>query len=428
MILADGKHIQGIFVFDKTAKYEKGDFIVDGDCLYICTSGEPIQSDIRPSENLDYFAPYPGNKIASLEEYNSYIASPDGKEDKYVSSSVLNAVLQQGYYGFGDTGMITAYISEKTKKINGEEKYIIDTSIYGLKDRLVDNTKLLDIVMSQPDLNNAYITVDRNLPELKNILPSGTNCCILRQYTYVDINNMGTTDKTKKVYVNYRYRVQELMDFQTGTVFYRYTIGTRANGSSTWQYTGTISDWRSLVVSTALLNKMNDIIQFYNEDRSRETQISASDGYGTVNKFNFRELLSQELDSSNTRNLVREANSSVSDGIAIPGIKSGSDEGYNFETTDLFIVVNVKIPTTTGGKLFKSYSTTINTRDAANTTGQLEYYYLDDDVLLQVIYTASSSASDNEKYISLRVTDSSRQVLYSGANINSIYFRDTRNE
>ena len=238
---------------------------------------------------------------------------------------------------------------------------------------------------------------------------------------------MGTTDKTKKVYVNYRYRVQELMDFQTGTVFYRYTIGTRANGNLTWQYTGTISDWRSLVVSTALLNKMNDIIQFYNEDKSRETQTSAS-GYGTENKFNFRELLSQGINSSNTRNLVREASSSVSDGIAIPGIKSGSDEGYNFETTDLFIVVNVKVPTTTGGKLFKSYSTTINTRDAANTIGQLEYYYLDDDVLLQVTYTANPSSSDNEKYISLGVTDSSRQTLYSGANINSIYFRDTRNE
>lgn len=422
MILADGKHIQGIFIYDKSVQYEKGDFVVDGDCLYICTSGEPVQSDLRPSENLSYFAPYPGNKIASLEEYNDYIADPDGKEDKYISSSVLHAVLQQGYYGFGDTGMITAYISQKKQDINGEEKYVVDTNVFGLKDRLVDNTKLLDLVMSQPDLNNAYITVDRSLPELENILPSGESCCILRQYTYVDIDNMGTTDSFGN-YISYRQRIQELMDFETGTVYYRHTTGSKATGISTWQYTGTITSWRSLVISTSLLNKMNDIIQYYNEDKLRERNTNEnSTNNGT--RFNFTELI-HSLDSSNTRNLVRETDSSVSGGIAIPGIQSGSESGYGFEEKDLFITVNVKVPVTLGGKLYKSYTVTLNTKDAASSEGdKIEYYYLDDNVILRVRYLTYPTAIDNERYISLTITDSSRQVEYSGANINSIYYRN----
>ena len=421
MILADGKHIQGIFIYDKTAQYEKGDFVVDGDCLYICTTGEPTQSSLRPSENLGCFAPYPGNKIASLEEYNEYVASPDGKEDKYISSSVLHAILQQGYFGFNDTGEITAYISQKKQSINGEEKYVIDTNVYGLKDRLVDNTKLLDLVMSQPDLNNAYLRVDRKLPELENILPKGTSCCILRQYTYVDINNMGTTDSLGK-YVSYRHRVQELMDFETGTVYYRYTIGTRATGISAWQYTGTISSWRSLVISTSLLSKMNDIIQYYNEDKLRDKNTVSTNSTG----FNFTELI-HSLGSSETRSLVREANSKVPGGIAIPGIKSSSAEGYGFEESDLFLTVNVKVPVTPGGKLYRSHSVTLNTHDTASSEGEgdkIEYYYLDDDVILCVSYLTYRETSDGERYISLTVMDSSRQIENRSANINSIYYRN----
>ena len=109
MILNDGKHVQGIFIYNPDIEYELGDFIVEEDCIYICKSGSPVKGK-KPSKYPSLFNPYPGNIITSLDEYKEYLVSPNGKEDKYISSNILSGVLQDMYFGFGDSGLIGSYI------------------------------------------------------------------------------------------------------------------------------------------------------------------------------------------------------------------------------------------------------------------------------------------------------------------------------
>jgi hypothetical protein len=43
-MIINGKSVRGIYIYNPTAEYEKGDFVVDGDCIFICTANSPTDT------------------------------------------------------------------------------------------------------------------------------------------------------------------------------------------------------------------------------------------------------------------------------------------------------------------------------------------------------------------------------------------------
>lgn len=405
MILDDGKEIQGIFLYSPVARFSKGDFVVEGDCIYICKTGTPV-SGMLPSDTPSHFAPYPGELITSLEEYEDYINSPDGKVDKYVSSSVLAGILQNAYFGFGDSGLITTYI----RRVGDE----IETNINTIVDKIVDDTKMLDLLMRQDDINNAYVRVDRKLPELEYLLNTGTEDCILRQYTYYDSNDLGQGG-SDNVYISYRIRLQELVDYECGQVYYRYTKGSCRSDENAWLYNEVISDWKSTNISADLLSKMNAIINYYRRELDTQTNTPSSNN---DTGFNYSELtlnfpeLGTDFEKSRCVLVTKDHSGS---GIVITPVS-------DFSVDDFVITINVKKPLS-GSSVYKSSTLTINTKDCTTDISNTEYYFLDDNFALEVVYRDYDFGGGVvDKVIELKLTDSARAEIMTSSFI-SIYYR-----
>ena len=86
-MLLNNSHVRGIFKYSDDIEFEKDDFVVDGNCIYICKSSKPIKGE-RPSLDIShlYYSEYPGDKIASADEYYSYLTAIERQEqvdDKY---------------------------------------------------------------------------------------------------------------------------------------------------------------------------------------------------------------------------------------------------------------------------------------------------------------------------------------------------------
>lgn len=398
MILNDGKHVQGIFIYSPDIEYELGDFIVEGDCIYICRSGSPVKGK-TPSLYPTEFSPYPGDMITSLDDYKKYVNDPDGKKDKYISSSVLSGILQDNYYGFGDSGVISAYIKLK------DGNYSIDTQLLSiLSKETSDISKPLDLLMKEPSVNNAYVQVSRDLIGVKNLLvDTGKDNCLLRQYTYLDLNDLGGD-------VEYRYRVQELVDFENGISYYRYTRGSKRVGKSSWNYGNTITDWTCTTKSKALLDKMNQILNHYANEKDMSDTVSDADG------FNFRNL--KLFDGTSNECILLEKNDSLSPYTKYyPCISPVSD----FKTDPLILTVNLKIQTETSTNIFKSLSCTFNTQDTAIKADSTDYYYLEENILLKVEYKSMVETGNFAIGLSLVKKDQHTKV---DGSILSIYYRN----
>lgn len=403
MILSDGKHVQGIFIYNPDIEYELGDFIVEEDCIYICKSGNPIKGK-TPSTEPSLFSPYPGSMITSIEEYENYTSSPNGREDKYISSNVLSGILQDMYYGFGDSGVIESYIKLK----NG--KYNIDTQLLDLIGK--GNSKIdkpLDLLMREPSVNNAYVQISRNLLDVKYLIAdSGLDNCLLRQYTYRDINTLGTTDPKNGVYTEYRYRVQEMVDLENKISYYRTTRGSKRAGLTEWQYNETISDWSCTTVSKALLDKINKILNYYNNERVIEENSRTG--------FNFMNL---SLHQGTTYKCTLLCNDDPQ--TAYTEDFPCTTPVSNFEEEPLILTINLKLKMNSSASVYKSYTCTINTQDTAKHSS-IDYYYLSETMYLKVEYKYMDSTGRN--VVVLEVVDNTRVNTVSDATILSIYYRD----
>lgn len=396
MILSDGKHVKGIFVYNPDIEYELGDFIVEEDCIYICKSGMPI-SGVLPSSSPDYYSPYPGSMITTIEEYEN---SNSEQEDKYISSNILSGILQKQYFGFGDSGVISSYIKLKDKKYN------LDTELINLLGKTAGNiTKPLDLLMREPEVNNACVQVSRNLLGVKDlVINTGEDNCLLRQYTYNDLNDYGDTSGT--VYTEYRYRVQELVDVTNGVSYFRYTKGSKKSSMNTWQYNNTISSWTCTTVSKALLDKVNQIINYYNNEAIGNESVSSG--------FNFMNL-SLANGTTNVCTLL-----SVTD--------DGNGGEYNckttikdFRLTPLLLTINLNVSVEGFSNIYRSHTCTLNTLDTAlKSDGEaIDFYYLEPDVLLKVEY---SNTVGGRIILSLVTKDRSNRTDL--ARIISIYYRN----
>lgn len=149
-----------MFLYDPSFKYEKGDFVIQESCIYICkpANGSPYVTGSEPKTDKVNYILYPG-ELASTEDYENYLGDPDNVEDKFVSSKVLYELLQKYFFGIDAYGLISEVPS-------------------GYVD--------LDSVLDDPNLNNGVFKVSRDFKGVPiDFYGSPSNSYfIVRQYSY----------------------------------------------------------------------------------------------------------------------------------------------------------------------------------------------------------------------------------------------------
>lgn len=154
MIIND-TNVRGIWSYSPSLVFEEGDFVVLGDQIYICKKSG-VQG-VNPSSNRDYFTEYPGNMVKSVEEYYSIIKDSEASDDLYISSRVLNEILQDSYFGLGDNGIIESVIES-------------DGTLRGQIESLGSSEKVLDSLILAPGFNNGVVLVSREFKDIKSLV------------------------------------------------------------------------------------------------------------------------------------------------------------------------------------------------------------------------------------------------------------------
>ena len=369
-MIINNKHVQGIFLYSKDIEFEKDDFVVSGDCIYICTAENPTNtanntvSGIEPSTDPKNFKTYLGDKIVSLVEYYDYKNNGTG-EDKYVSSHVLCKILENLMFGVGDNGIITDYVLADSDN-NVSYSSNIETAI----NEVTDTLSPLDRVLRAKTLNNGLVRVSRNLvPELISALPndlSGSyssadiNSVILKQYTYIDSSEI----------TNSYFRVQELIDHVNGLVFYRYSKSSEELSSEVDWSTSKVSNWKCSSVNENFLENINRVYNWCIQERSSLDSLKAE----LIGNFKFKNI---SIPNKNSKSIVLNATSNLPTSTG------------NFDDTSTIITAVIQEPK---GRLYKNSSITIDLSDSYG-----EYpitdYYISDSSSLKVIVSSKESVT-----------------------------------
>lgn len=278
-MIINNTHVQGIFLYSSDVDYERGDFVVSGDSIYICTASNPTDtlrntvSGIDPStDTTGNFKMYPGDKISTAQEYYDYVNNHLYWNYKNTKEEVESALeveagtliikgtvtsrdalptrfLEEGdvyRVGTDSTGYEYAYIPYKIDKyISGnvlnqilqdsffgvneegvitnyvytntddEGNEVLEYSIGGSLANIEDN-KILNAIMKSPDLNNGMFNVSRALSEIAAYVNRGANTESVLVKQYTYLDTSGG---------NKRIRIQELVDPSLGSIYYRWSEG-----------------------------------------------------------------------------------------------------------------------------------------------------------------------------------------------------------
>lgn len=170
MILGN-THVQGIFVYQGDVEYEKGDFVVSGSSIYICTAGNPNTDNntvlgIDPSSDSENYTIYLGDSLKNINEYFSYISNSgtEVKDDKLITASLLSQILNSYMLGFDEKGIVSEYILQESSGIS------VSKGLQGFLEGSEEET-VLDKILKTEELNNAAIKVSRDLEEIKHLFP-----------------------------------------------------------------------------------------------------------------------------------------------------------------------------------------------------------------------------------------------------------------
>ena len=278
-MIINNTHVQGIFLYSSDVDYERGDFVVSGDSIYICTASNPTDalrntvSGIDPAtDTTGNFKMYPGDKISTAQEYYDYVNNRLYWNYKNTKEEVESALeveagtliikgtvtsrdalptrfLEEGdvyRVGTDSTGYEYAYIPYKIDKyISGnvlnqilqdsffgvneegvitnyvytntddEGNEVLEYSIGGSLANIEDN-KILNAIMKSPDLNNGMFNVSRALSEIAAYVNRGANTESVLVKQYTYLDTSGG---------NKRIRIQELVDPSLGSIYYRWSEG-----------------------------------------------------------------------------------------------------------------------------------------------------------------------------------------------------------
>ena len=310
-MLIDGNSINGIFLYTSESsqvEFEKNDFVVSGDCIYICTAANPTNlsnntvSGIDPKDDInnENFKPYPGAMTTSADEFFNYVkyGNSGEVEDKYVSSRSLVGILQRFQFGLSMTGIIEDYI---------DSDGISSLTLNSISDNPINNLMLTEdlnngVVRVSPllsyfndDKNKIFSTMFGHL-SLRNV-ESNQYSLILRQYTYITSSTSTNTEYA---------RVQELMSPVAGFTYYRAMYWNSTSGFP--KDGGKITEWRSAYTyQSNLKDRLDVLLNFYQNTAEKLTaEVESVRG-----AFRFREInLTPEVGSSSYRLNLDEISSS----------------------------------------------------------------------------------------------------------------------
>ena len=384
MLLNNNSSVHGIFRYSDDIRFEANDFVVEGNCIYICTASDSVIGEL-PSKHPEHYTAYPGDKITTAEEYYNYINFRDTEniEDKYVSAHALCDILENMYFGFGDNGLVVDHVI-----YNPAEG--IDYSIKGVRQSLDRTTSnILDTILQTEDLNNGLIKISRNIAEVSDILQENYNSetfesdvVILRQYTYSDTSN-------EKL-----FRIQELIDPEKNKMYFRFSKGDLIDDSVHFD---SASSWKNLYSDNEeIINKLNTINDYY-VTKTEEVR----DLYNRLQgKYCYRNVK------------ITNPSSSIS---LRPGETKDIKSVESFRTGSCFLDVIIKSPISGGSNIFKNYSITIDAKDIVDAFNSTEQYKLNsiDDITL----TGNFQGSGNAESLNLSVSPGS-------CLIKDIYYRD----
>lgn len=153
----NGNSVIGIWKYSDIATYERGDFVVTGESIYMVRADSV--SGINPSEDVSgKFEIYPGNLITTKSEYDSIIQNPDLAEDKYVSSAALEQILKSTYFGLDNQGVINSSIDFSSGSIK----------LKGLDG--INRSEPLKSLMLSDEFNNGSVVVSKKIDEVSDLV------------------------------------------------------------------------------------------------------------------------------------------------------------------------------------------------------------------------------------------------------------------
>ena len=216
-MIINNTSVRGFFLYSETAKYEAGDFVVEGDIIYVCS---PQNNNLyvlgeKPSKSKQFYMYLgDGDQMSSIQDFVEFVEN-EGGNDKYISLATLIGILNTFCKGVNTSGIIGEGI-EYT--ISGDTEVTI-----GGSDEFTGDSVLSDLMLVD-SINHGIFKVSRSLPEIEVYVPKlpgvKSEYCILKQYSYYSGIN--------------KIRVQELIDHELGEIYFR-TADLNTGGISKWE-------------------------------------------------------------------------------------------------------------------------------------------------------------------------------------------------
>lgn len=358
--------VNGIFKYSDDVYFEKGDFVVSGDCIYICkgdNEGKPIKGyDPSLDTEHEFYSEYPGDKIVSASEYYEYVESEnreDQVEDKYVSAHSLCEILENMYFGFGDNGIVYDHVLYNPG--TG-----IEYCVRGVRENIDYSTdrNILDRILQDNSLGNGLIKISRTLPEINYLfLEDCTNesdVVILKQYTYLNSDDLMP------------FRVQELLDPEKNRIYFRFAKGEALENGGYNFGNSTASAWKNLYYSNEdAIEKLNSLQAYYEQ----KVQVEYVEKLARMTgKYCYRDVIPSESNQLGQSTVILKAGSTRD-------IKS--TESFHTSPCLLNVLIKVQAP---GSNVYRNYSVVIDAKDACDAPGNSETYLLQDDISVTSTY------------------------------------------
>lgn len=386
-MIINGTHIQGVFKYFDNLEYERGDFVIEDDVIYICIAESPTNDSTKgvkgqlPSKNPENFKIYLGERIVTASEYFNYINDSSELEDKYVNAASLSAIMSQYMFGLDQKGVISEYII-----YNEGNGIVLSPTLQNILSTGISEDGILGEILQSTSLNSALLSLSPELPELIPLFGEEIkNRVILRQFTY-------STD-------NGNVRIQALIYPETGKMLWRSTF------PGDWS---TVSTWKSTFYDDNVKKDLDNLFGYY-QRKIAELERDRQRLKGTWRH--------KSLKFSRAASVDIQCESSTGTGyLDVPSgsFKKGTEEEVFSRGLDDKLVIQVclrKQVSTTSNTYWKSWTATIDLLDTI--CGEVETYAVGD-LTLRV-----SVVNDNRIRLAASTNDGTNCVIYS------IYYKNS---
>lgn len=371
-MIINGKSIRGIFNYDPELTFEEGDFVVDGDYMYLALQES---TGNKPSENTEFFETYVGGKVLDPSQYKV----GNINKDSLLSAAGLDSILSSYFSGPNENGLIRNRITSDLR--------IISSGLFE-SENVDSTTSPLDTIMCKPDLNNAVFHVDPN-SDVELVLPPDKSETevnyILKQYTYRD--NEGSVTGEPGSFV----RIQELVKLSKQFSVTAYRFITSRTGDSYEISENTI--WNQTCLQFRVLSELDRIKAYYTSEINKTRKLRKL----LANNFRFKKV------SFDKKSYILR----LTYGSPNAQLPVSPTDIFDFPTTFTFTTID-----TLG--YFRSYDITLELKEIIKNGIDLSYKVGDSNVMMDIKF---------EKDIILGNTNTIIFTLSGSAVFQSCYYQ-----